>query len=290
MIRFIPALILGLVLLQCSTPGQGRFEPQGSARISKSKTVVFVHGMFMTPASWADWQKYFEAKGYKTLAPAWPLHEGKPADLRAAHPNPELARLKLDDVVESYRKVIREQKEKPILIGHSMGGLVVQLLMQEGLGAAGIAIDSAPPQGLISLKFSFLKSNWGVISPFANKEEPLLLTPEQFNYAFVNTQPEAEQKAVYDSFVVPESRLVGNGPTTDVAKIDFSKPRPPLLIIAGEEDHIVPASLNYSNFQKYEPSPSRTEFRLFKARTHWIAGQKGWEEVADFVLDWINRN
>lgn len=290
MIRLLTGLILALAFVNCTTPGQGRFEPQGAATIQKTKTVIFVHGMFMTPASWAHWQKYFESRGYKTLAPAWPYHEGKPSDLRAAHPNAQLGKLKLDDVLESYRKVIREQKEKPILIGHSMGGLIVQLLTQEGLAAAGIAIDSAPPKGLISLKYSFLKSNWGVISPFANKEEPLLFTQEQFNYAFVHTLPEAEQKAVYDAFVVPESRLVGNGPTTDVAAIDYTKARSPLLLIAGEMDHITPASMNYSNFQKYETSPSRTEFQLFKGRTHWIAGQKGWEEVADFVLEWINRN
>lgn len=290
MIRLISGLILTLFVAACSTPGQARFEPQGAQTVAKTKTVIFIHGMFMTPASWANWQKYFESRGYKTLAPAWPYHEGKPSDQRASHPNAQLGKLTLDDVLESYRKVIREQKEKPILIGHSMGGLIVQLLMQEGLGAAGIAIDSAPPKGLISLKFSFLKSNWGVISPFANKEEPLLLSPEQFNYAFVHTLTESEQKSVYDSFVVPESRLVGNGPTTDTAAIDFSKGRLPLLMIAGELDHITPASMNYSNFQKYESSPSKTEFRMFNGRTHWIAGQKGWEEVADFVLEWINRN
>jgi len=278
------------MLTQCSTPPAARFEPVGASATAKTKTVIFVHGMFMAPASWDGWRKHFEAKGYKTLAPAWPSHEGTPAELRASHPNKQLGALKLEDVLELYRKVIKDQKEKPILIGHSMGGLIVQLLMQEGLGAAGVAIDSAPPKGLISLRWSFLKSNWGVISPFADKSEPILLTQEQFNYAFVHTLSEGEQKAVYDSYVVPESRMVGNGPTTDVAAIDFSKRRLPLLMIAGEQDHIIPPSLNFSNFKKYEDSHSRTEFRMFDGRTHWIAGQKGWEEVADFVIDWLKRN
>ncbi len=283
-------IILAATVLACSTPQRGSFAPSGAAVAEKSKTVIFIHGMFMVPASWEAWRKHFEARGYRTLAPAWPQHEGAPADLRKAHPNKALGALKLEDVLAHYRKIIREEKQKPILIGHSMGGLIVQILMQEGLGAAGIALDSAPPKGLISLKFSFLKSNWGVISPFADKEEPILLTQDQFNYAFVHSLSEAEQKEIYDAHVVPESRLVGNGPTTDAAAIDFDRARLPLLLIAGEEDHIIPASLNFSNFQKYESSKSRTEFRMFPGRTHWIAGQKGWEEVADFVLDWLKQN
>lgn len=283
-------ILITAATLACATPQRGSFEPAGSPLAEKSKTVIFIHGMFMVPASWDGFRKQFEAKGYKTIAPAWPLHEGSAADLRKAHPDKALGALKLEDVIEHYRKIIREQKEKPILVGHSMGGLIVQILMQEGLGAAGIAIDSAPPRGLISLKFSFLKSNWGVISPFADKHEPILLTQDQFNYAFVHTLPESEQTSIYQTYVVPESRLVGNGPTTDAAAVDFDKQRLPLLLIAGENDHIIPASLNYSNFQKYQDSKSRTEFRMFEGRTHWIAGQKGFEEVAEYSIDWLARN
>lgn len=246
--------------------------------------------MYMIPSSWDGWRKYFEARHYKTLAPAWPCHQGTAAELREAHPNEELGAVEMEDLLEMYRKIIKDQKEKPILVGHSMGGLIVQLLMEEGLGAAGVAIDSAPPKGLISLRFSFLKSYWPVNRPLADPSKPILLTKRQFNYAFVHTLAGDEQEAVYEKFVVPDSRRVGRGPQTDDGIVDYCKPRRPLLIISGKEDHIIPSALNYSNFKKYEDSPSRTEFRMFDGRTHWIVRQEGWEEVAAFVEDWLARN
>jgi pimeloyl-ACP methyl ester carboxylesterase len=258
--------------------------------IPKTHTVLFIHGMYMTPACWAPWEKYFQDKGYRTLAPAWPEHDAPVEVQRKAHPNPHLAALRLDDVVAHYEKLIRGLDEPPILIGHSMGGLVVQLLLARGLGAAGIVIDSAPPKGVISLKYSFLKSNWPVISPSAKLDEPIWMSPEAFAYAFVHTLPAAEQRSAYDQHVVPESRRVGKGPTTEAARIDYKKPRAPLLFIAGSQDRIIPASLNRKNYDKYRGAPAVTDFREFSGRTHFIIGQAGWEEIADAVLGWIAQN
>ncbi len=260
------------------------------APIAKSKTVVFVHGMFMTPLCWEKWEAHFQAKGYKTLAPAWPLHDTPIEQQRTSHPNPTLGELTLDAVLAHYRQILKGLDEKPILVGHSMGGLIVQILLLEGLGAAGIAIDSAPPNGVISLKYSFLKSNWPVLRPSAKVSEPFYPTRKDFDYSFANCIPSADQQAAYERFTVPESRRVGKGPTTDTAKINFSKARPPLLLIAGSLDHIIPASLNRSNYDKYERSPSITDFREFEGRCHIIISQSGWEEVADYVHDWIVKN
>jgi pimeloyl-ACP methyl ester carboxylesterase len=167
-----------------------------------------------------------------------------------------------------------------------MGGLVVQLLLARGLGAAGVAVSSAPPRGVSVPSWSFLKSNWGVINPFVSAEEPIFLSIEQFAYAFVHTLPLAEQRAVYDAHVVPESRLVGRGPLSAMASIDFDKPRAPLLLVAGAEDHIIPAALNRANLKKYARSPAVTDFEEVPGRTHYILGQVGWEEVADRALAW----
>lgn len=252
-----------------------------------TKTAVFVHGMFMTPLCWEHWTKHFEQRGYKTHAPAWPEHDAPIEEQRKRHPSAALGALTLDQVLEHYRKVLRALDEKPILVGHSMGGLIVQRLIEEGLGAAGVAIDSAPPKGVISLKYSFLKSNWGAISPTAKLDEPISLTFEQFQYAFVHTLPPAEQQAAYERYVVPESRRVAKGPTTEAAALHYERPRPPLLLLAGAEDHIIPASLNHANFQKYQNTPAIIDFHEFQSRTHWIIAQKGWQEVADYALDWI---
>jgi pimeloyl-ACP methyl ester carboxylesterase len=251
--------------------------------------VLFIHGMFMTPRCWENWEPRFRARGHETLAAAWPEHDTPVEEQRRRHPSAALGALTLDTVLEHLRGVARSLG-KPALVGHSMGGLLVQLLLQEGLGACGVAIDSAPPKGVISLKWSFLKSNWGAVSPFAKIDLPIDLSLEQFAYAFVNGLPPEEQHAAYDRYYVPESRRVGKGPTTPAAAIDFKKEHPPLLFLAGGNDHIIPASLNRSNHARYAKSPSVTELRELPGRTHFTIGQKGWEEVADLALEFIAKH
>lgn len=285
------SVVAALWVSACTQPLVIRSERGATVQqVLPSKTVVFVHGMFMTPLCWEKWEPYFQAKGYKTLAPAWPEHEAAIEEQRKSHPNAKLAALTLDAVLAHYRTVLKGLEEKPILVGHSMGGLIVQLLLAEGLGVAGIAIDSAPPEGVISLKYSFLKSNWPAISPSAKINVPINLSRKDFDYSFANCTPDAEQAATFARYAVPESRRVGKGPTTPVAKINYSVARPPLLMIAGSLDHIIPASLNRSNYAKYEQSPSITDFREFEGRCHAIILQPGWEEVADYVHDWIVKN
>jgi pimeloyl-ACP methyl ester carboxylesterase len=276
-----------LLSLSCSHPLTAVSGPK-PAPMAAVKNVVFIHGMFMTPLCWEEWQRVFAEHGYTTSAPPWPEHSAPPAAQRAMQPNAALGKVTLEEVVQMYADILGKMEPKPVLVGHSMGGLIVQLLLQRGLGSAGIVIDSAPPQGIISLKWSFLKSNWGVISPSANKDEPFLPTRSDFQYAFGNSLSETELRAAYDKLVVPESRRVGNGPTGDVAKIDFSKSRPPLLILAGEDDHIIPASLNWDNFKAYAKTPAFTEFHAFAGRTHFTLGQAGWQDVADASLAWLD--
>jgi pimeloyl-ACP methyl ester carboxylesterase len=287
--HFLSALLLA-TLAACTTPDHASQGPAVPPAAAKTKTIVLIHGMFLTPASWAEWKGYFEAAGYKVHAPAWPLHDAPPSQLRASHPDKKLGALELKDVVDSYRTFISQLPEKPILIGHSMGGLITQILLAGGHGVAGVAIDSAPPKGTISLKLSFLRSNWAVISPFADEDEPYLPDPDAFRYAFSECVPENVSAAVYDAFAVPESRRVGNGPTRDIAEIATKQKVAPLLLIAGEEDHIIPASLNYSNYELYEEAPSPTEFKLFRGRCHYIVQQEGWEEVADYVKSWLAKH
>jgi len=252
-----------------------------------SKTIVFIHGMFMTPLCWEQWIKYCQGQGYECMALAWPGRNQPIETLRKNHPDPQLARLTLRDVVESLAGTLRKLNAKPILIGHSMGGLIVQLLLQKDLAVAGIAIDSAPPQGVFTTKWSFIKANWPAINPFVSEGEPMQMPFEHFQYAFVNTLPVEAQQAAYDTYVVPESRGVPRQSLTGVAKIDFKKEHPPLLLIAGSEDHIIPASLNQTNHAHYRSAASVADFKEFEGRDHFIIGEKGWEEVADYSLAWL---
>jgi pimeloyl-ACP methyl ester carboxylesterase len=250
------------------------------------KNIVFVHGMFMNPKSWQGWIQYFERLGYSCKAPAYPFHEGEPAELRNKIPI-GLGRLTLPEVLGVFRKMLKEFETKPILIGHSMGGAVTQMMVHEGLASAGVCIDSAPVGGLFSTKWSFLKSNLPVINPFKG-DSPFLMTYEQFQYTFCNTMTLEETKKAFDAFVVAESRNLGrtaNGAT----KIDFAKPHAPLLFIAGEKDNIIPHSLNEKNWKSYKDKNSVADFKLFSGRTHYICGQQGWEEVAAYVADWLSK-
>jgi pimeloyl-ACP methyl ester carboxylesterase len=253
----------------------------------KTKTIVLIHGMFMTSLCWEKWIPYYEAKGYKVLAPAWPGRDKSVAELRKAHPDPELAKLKLNHIVDHMELFIKSLDEKPAIIGHSMGGLAVQLLLQRDVAVAGVAIDPAPPAGVFTTEFSFLKANFPAINPFL-LSQPVQMSFEHFQYAFVNTLPLDEQRAAYGRYVVPESRGVPTSSLGAAGKVDFQRPRRPLLITAGEQDHIIPASLNKTNYQKYKGTYV-TDFKEFAGRDHFLIGSRGWEEIADYALDWLNK-
>jgi pimeloyl-ACP methyl ester carboxylesterase len=152
---------------------------------NQDKTIVFIHGLFMNPKSWDNWIKYFEEKGYKCYAPAYPFHEGNPGDLRD-NINPGLGKLTFGQVVNSLSSFIDKLPGKPILIGHSMGGLAVQKLIELNKGVAGICIDSAPPKGIFSFKWSFLKANLPTINPLKGNS---VCVPgvKWYHYAFCNT-------------------------------------------------------------------------------------------------------
>ena len=253
----------------------------------KSSLVVFVHGMFMTPLCWG-------ALGV-ALSLARPAHTGsglaraRVFHRRAAgaHPVPSSVRSRLSSLCSTTAASFwRKTRSR---FGRAPRWAAGPASAFGGIGAGRVAIDSAPPQGVISPGGPFLKSNWPAINPFAREAEPISLSFEQFQYAFVNGLPPDEQKAAYSRYAVPESRRVGKGPTTAAAAIDFARPRPLLLFIAGSQDHIIPASLNRTNHAKYRASGSVTDFNEFAGRTHFIIGQRGWEEVADYALDWLVR-
>jgi alpha-beta hydrolase superfamily lysophospholipase len=259
--------------------------PPNAPEATPTKTVLLVHGMFVTPSCWKHWQPYFEAQGYRTLAPAWPAHDLSPAEARAAHPDPRLAAVDLDAVVERYRQVIAGLDEPPILIGHSMGGLVVQILLSEGLGSAGVAIDAAPPKGVFSLHPAFLKSNGRLLR--GSLDDPLSMEFQRFAYMFVNTLPPQAQRAAWEEHAQPESRRVGRGATTKAGEIDFGRSRPPLLLIAGEHDHAVPPAIGRKTWRRYRKANAITEYREIAGVDHWLIGSDRWKDVADTTLQWL---
>ena len=288
-------IVLMLHILILSGCGADVLEEQGTRELSylpvaASSTVVFIHGMYLTPLVWQEWESLFQDSGFNTYSPAWPQHDLSVAEQNAIHPSSALAELTLPDVLQYYREYITALEEPPILIGHSMGGLIVQILLSEGLGAAGIAINSAPPQGVISANTNFLKANWPHINPFLSPNKPTQLTFKQFAFGIVNDMDSEIQINTFSQYAVPESRRVGKATLTNDAAIDIALPRAPLLILAGGNDRMIPASLNYTNFKKYRSAASITDYKQFRDRNHWTILQPEWESLADYIQEWLGDN
>jgi len=274
-----------LLIIIFTTFNQCYYSQVMNNNVNTAKTIVFIHGLFMNPESWEQWIKYFEAEGYTCYAPAYSYHVGMPSDLRN-NIDPSLGKLTFGQVIDSLSAFIDKLPEKPILVGHSMGGLAVQKLIEMNKGVAGICIDPAPPKGVFSFKWSFLKANLPTVNPFRGNSV-CVPTVKWFHYAFCNTMTMSQTQNVYNNFVVPESRNIPRSSTKNAGKIDFKKPHKPLLIISGEKDHIIPSSLNKKNFEAYKDKNSKMDFKEFAGRTHYICGQQNWEEVAKYISEWI---
>jgi len=254
------------------------------------RSVVFIHGAFMSAESWDPWKQRFAARGYQCVAPAWPFLDHDVEDLQRGL-DPRFGKLGIGEIVDNYASIIRELDSPPILVGHSFGGLFVQMLLDRGLDAAGVAIDPAPPKGVLP-GMNAVRASLPVLLAWASWERVRRMSLRSFQWGWVHTLSEADQRAAYQRHVVPTSgRLFLQAllaPLTDVTKVNYRNHlRAPLLIIAGELDRTVEAKMNLANFRKYARSTAVTDYREFPGRTHWIVGQPGWEEVADHALDWL---
>ncbi len=262
--------------------------PQADHEVDKinSKTIVFITGAFVSNACWDQWRMYFESRGYTTFAPPWPGKAADAATLRSRQPDKILGKVTLQQVLDSYASIIKSLPEKPILIGHSFGGAMAQMLMSKGLAAGVVAIHAAPPKGVFPYEFGFLRSTSAAFGVFASKNRTYMMPFKKWQYAFVNGMPLDEQRKDYDLLACPESRRVVRGGISKAAKVDFKAEHPPLLFIAGTKDHIIPAHLCKRVYKRYKSNTSITEFVL-KDRNHFVLGLPTWEEDAADILRWI---
>ncbi|MGY1773862.1 alpha/beta fold hydrolase [Blastococcus sp. SYSU D00813] len=254
-------------------------------------TIVLVHGFWVTPRSWEEWAAHYEARGFRVLTPAYPGFEVEVEALNA-DPTP-IADLTAPALVGHLEAVVRELDRPPVLIGHSAGGAWVQLLLDRGLGAVGVAMNSAPTEGVHVTPLSQIRSTWAVLKNPANRHRAVELTEEQWHYAFTNTFDEEESRRLYRRYHVPASgRILWNsvlanlmpGPQ-DIA-VDYANPaRPPLLFVSGSEDHIMPPSVQRSNARHYR-GDTVTEVVEYDGFAHLLPAQPGWQRIADDVLDW----
>jgi pimeloyl-ACP methyl ester carboxylesterase len=254
------------------------------------ETIVLIHGLWMTPRSWEHWASRFEERGHTVIAPAWP---GLEVEVEALNADPSpIADLELDEVIDHYDELVRGLESPPIIIGHSIGGAITQVLVDRGLGSAAVGIASATVKGVFDLPLSTLKASSPVLRNPFNRGKAIPLDENQFHYAFANTLSQEESNAIHERYHVPAAASVlfdiafANLHRHPITEVDFERDdRAPLLFIAFDEDHIVPANASRHNAEKYEKSGAVTEFKTFTGRPHF-PGAPGWEEVADYALEW----
>jgi pimeloyl-ACP methyl ester carboxylesterase len=258
------------------------------------RTIVLIHGLWMTPRCWEHWVDRYRAAGYEVLAPAWP---GLEVEVEALRQNPApLERLNTADIINHYHGIIEQMRQPPIIMGHSFGGSFAQVLINRGLGAAGVAIDSATVKGIARMPISMIKSALPVLRNPTNSHKAVPLTAEQFRQTFANTLSEEESNAAYDRYYVPAAGRVvfqsglANFEANPAIEVNFGRnDRAPLLFIVGGQDRISPPQLNLDNANHYRKSVAVTDVKEFPDRCHYTLGQSGWEEVADYALTWAKQ-
>lgn len=258
-----------------------------------TKTIVFIHGMFQNARSWDKWIAYFTERGYRCIAPSWPAHEGEPSQLRA-NPPASLGELSLDDVIAAMESAViaaggssAELAERPIVIGHSVGGLLAQIFAARNLVSYAVPISPVAPNMMMTLDWPFFKNVTAIANPLAGNE-PFEQTPEKFHADFCNTLSEAEARQAFEETATHDSRNVLRGCLGPSGHIDLDMPHVPMLFISGKEDRIIPTELVEKNSKAHSDEiGGRITYREFPGRSHFICGERGWEEVASHIADWL---
>jgi pimeloyl-ACP methyl ester carboxylesterase len=259
---------------------------------TKPNPVVFVHGLWIHATGWQPWLDLFETRGYRASAPGWPGDGPTVAATRAnAH---ALNNIGISQMVEHYTELIGTPEVKPVVVGHSFGGLIAQKLLANGVVAAAVAIDPAPIKGVLALPFEQLKSAFPVLGNPANLRRSVALTTKQFHYAFGNALTERESDALHAEWTIPGAGLplfqaaVANLLPHSSAKVDTRLAgRGPLLLTSGTKDHTVPLKVTKAVFKMYSKGTADTEFHAFEGKGHSLTIDSGWKDVADVTLNWL---
>jgi non-heme chloroperoxidase len=254
--------------------------------------VVFVHGLWLHADSWGGWVDRFREAGYAPIAPGWPGDSPTVEETRSQ--SDRLAGHGINDVVEHYARIIGELEAKPIVVGHSFGGLVVQRLLGEDHAAAAVAIDPAPIKGIVYLPPSALRVASVALRNPSNKKRAVALTPKQFRFGFGNALSEEESSELYERWTIPspgkplfEAAFANLAPHSPAKVNTGNATRGPLLVTAGGKDHTVPRAISKATVKRYRKSTAVTEYKEFPDRGHSLTIDSGWQEVADTVLAWL---
>ncbi len=263
--------------------------------MSAPDTIVLIHGFWVTPRSWEDWKARYESQGYTVLTPAYPGFEVEVEALNAD--TSPIEAVTVPQIIEHLEAVVGGVATPPILMGHSAGGVFTQILLDHGFGACGVAINSAPTEGVKRVPLSQVRATFPVLKNPANRHRAVGFTPEQWHYAFTNTFSEEESQRLYERYHIPASgeifwgsALANIHPGHDDNWVNYSNDdRAPLLFISGDEDHLMPPSIQQSNAKHYKSDKTLTEIVEYPG-PHLLPSAPGWEGVADYALTWAKEH
>lgn len=254
---------------------------------ASKQSILFITGAFVSHIVWENWLEYFGRRGFCVLAPAWPHKQDDAASPKDNQPhNPALALLSLENVTDHFRSVAESLDEPPIVIGHSLGGLIAQILVNQGYAKAGVAIHSMPPRGVLPYELSFLRSSWKILGLFPSVERTYLMPFRDFQYAFGNRMSHLQQEEAYERYIVTESGNVSRAGLTKAASIDFSRRHGPLLLTAGVYDNWIPAHLTRRIYRRYRNTDSIVDYAEFKT-SHGVLTEDRWLEEAAYIENWL---
>ncbi len=256
-----------------------------------TNTILLIHGAWLNSKSWEHWKTRYEAKGFKVITPDWPGDEGNPVELKA-HPRKELINYGPKEIVAHYEAIIADLPEAPIIMGHSAGGVFTMHLADKGLGVAAVAIDPAPTPG-VGIPIEGAINALPVLGDPFSGGKVISMMKSFFADKFANGLPRDQIDDQFERYVVPTAgKVYWDGVVSGGAgHITWdSKVRPPLLLIGGGKDHIAPASMTKDIFNHQKRAATLTEYKLYETRSHYTCGEPGWEDVADYALDWAVKN
>jgi non-heme chloroperoxidase len=252
-----------------------------------NETIVMIHGMWGTGSYWENFKGFFESKGYRCVVPVLRFHDMDPS----GGPDPRLGTTSLLDYADDLERLIRELDGVPILMGHSMGGLLAQILGSRGLAKALVLLTPASPYGILALKPSVIKSFWSGLSRWGFWRKPFRQTFAEAEYSMLHRMPPGSRKDIYNQFVYESGRAASEigfwiFDSKKAARVDESKVTCPVLIIGGEEDRITPISVTRKVAEKYKEVST---YKEFSGHAHWVIGEPGWDNIAEYIEEWLLR-
>ncbi len=263
--------------------------------VTGNRPAIFIHGLWLHSTSWSPWLDLFRDAGYEPVAPGWP---NEPPTVVEAREHPELvANIGIDEGTSHMAQIIDDLDAKPVIVGHSFGGLIAEKLLGQGYGAGAVAIDPAQIKGVLPLPLAQLRAGLPALGNPANRHKAVALTSKEFRFGFGNALTQEESDALFERWTIPSparplfEAAVANFSLHSPAKVDTeNEERGPLLLVSGTKDHTVPDKVTRSTLKQYRDSTAVAELKQFEGRGHSLTIDSGWKDVANAALEWLKSN